>query len=181
MNTKNLALASAFGSVALVALLFAYPAIAASSAAPQNANLQQLFQQSQDRTLPQVRLAVGQSIAITSIAGGYRVVGDPSVNGTATGSLNFQVTGALVGGYILSTTGGTITINGTAYSVSAGSAELGSHGLRMVGQGQSGTSQFLFTVLNLGKFGNTHYGVLRVDLTTGSSEFAARMLVTISA
>jgi hypothetical protein len=182
MNTKNLAFASAFGTVAVVALLFAYPAIAASAPSPQTADVQQLFQQSQDRSLQKVQLTVGQNITIASVAGGYKSVGEPSVNGTAAGSLTLQVIGAFTGGYALSTTGGAITINGTTYDVSAGSAELGPYGVRMVGQGQLGASaQFLFTVLNLGRFGSADYGVLRVDLTTGSSEFAARLLVTISA
>jgi hypothetical protein len=52
----------------------------------------------------------------------------------------------------------------------------------MVGQGQAGsTAEFLYTARSLGKFGGTTYGVLRIDLTNGSSEFAVRLLVTTSA
>lgn len=165
----------------VAALLFAYPAMAAPTSASQATSAQQLFHQSQDRNLQRVHLTVGQTITITSVAGGYREVGDSSANGTATGSMTLNVTGAFVGGYALSTTGGSININGTTYSISAGSAELGPYGIHMVGQSQSGTSaQLLFSVLNLGKFGSTDYGVLRVDLTTGSAQFVARLLVTIS-
>ena len=182
MNTKNLAIASTVGVVAIVGLLFAYPAVAASTAAPQNVNAQQLLQHYQSVPLQKVDLKVGQTITIDSVAGGYQQVGNSAVNGTATGKMTLQVSGSLSRGFILSTTGGSISVNGTTYTISAGSAELGPYGVHMVGQGQAGTSaQFLFSVLNLGKFGSTNYGVLRVDLTTGSSEFVARLLVTISA
>ena len=40
MNTKNLAIASTVGVVAIVGLLFAYPAVAVSTAASQNVNVQ---------------------------------------------------------------------------------------------------------------------------------------------
>lgn len=183
MNTKNLAIASTVGVVALVAMLFAFPAMAATtaSAAAQSATPQQSIHQAQDRDLKRVDLKVGQNISIVSVAGGYREVGNSAVNGTASGSMTLQVTGAFVGGYTLTTTGGSITVNGTTYTISAGSAELGPYGAHMVGQAQSGTSaQLLFSVLNLGKFGSTNYGVLRVDLTSGSSQFVARLLVTVT-
>jgi len=50
-----------------------------------------------------------------------------------------------------------------------------------VGNGQAGTAQFLFLDRDLGRFGSTNYGVLRVDLKDSASEFGARLLVTISA
>lgn len=181
MKTKALAIASTIGALAMVGLLFAYPAMASSSAGLQNVNAQQLLRQTQTPSLPEVNLFVGQTITLTSVAGGYREVGDSTVNGTATGSLGLTVTGGYAGGYSLSITGGSLVINGTTYTISAGSAELGPYGRHMVGQGQAGTSgQFLFEVRDLGKFGNTDYGVLRVDLGNGASQFIARLLVTIS-
>lgn len=181
MKTKALAIASTIGALAVVGLLFAYPAMASSSADPQNVNAQQLLRQTQTPSLPKVHLSVGQTITLTSVAGGYREAGDSSINGTATGSLGLAVTGGYVGGYSLSITGGTMLINGTTYTVSTGSAELGPYGRHMVGQGQAGNSgQFLFEVRDLGKFGSTDYGVLRVDLSNGPSQFIARLLVTIS-
>ena len=109
------------------------------------------------------------------------MVGDRAVNGSASGTMTLQVSGALTGGYIISVTGGSLDINGTTYTISGGSAELGPYGVHMVGQGQAGSSQFLFLDRNLGKFGNTDYGVLRIDLKNGTSEFEARLLVTITA
>ena len=179
MNAKTLAMATAVGAVAIVAMLFAYPAMASSIAAPATPGIQQLAQQ-QGAPNQQVRLSTGQTITLTSVAGGYRQVGDRSVNGTAAGSLTLRVTGAFKGGYALSVTGGSVALNGTTYSVTAGSGELGPGGIRMVGQGQAGnSSQFLFAARNLGRFGSSSYGVLRIDLSNGSPEIAIRLLVTI--
>jgi len=116
MNTKNLAIASTVGVVALVAMLFAFPAMAASSTAPQNMNAQQIFQHYQSASLQRVDLKVGQNITIDSVAGGYQQVGKSADNGTATGSLTLQVSGALSRGFILSTTGG--SLNSSALWVS---------------------------------------------------------------
>lgn len=180
MNTKNTAAASALGAIAVVALLFALPAMAASSGAPQTANTQQLLLHSANAPSHRIQLSVGENVILTSVAGGYWVVGDRASNGTASGTMTLQVTGALAGGYSISVSGGTLNINGTTYTVSSGSAELTPNGRSMVGQGQAGSSQFLFLDRDLGKFGSTGYGVLRVDLKDGSSELIARLLVTVS-
>ena len=181
MNTKKMAIASTVGAFAALALLFAYPAMASSPAAPQSTNLNQMLQHSAYMASPRLPLTAGQAITLTSVAGGYWVVGDRASNGTASGSMTLQVSGSLTGGYILSVTGGSFDINGTTYTISGGSAQLGPHGRYMVGNGQAGTAQFLFLDRNLGKFGSTNYGVLRVDLKGGPSEFAARLLVTVTA
>ena len=181
MNTKKLAIASTVGVFAVMALLFAYPAMAASPSTPQNLSAQQLLQNPQNGSLQRIQLSVGQTITLTSVAGGYWQVGDRSVNGTASGSMTLTVSGAFKGGYSLSVTGGTLSINGATYTISGGSAELGPYGVHMVGQGQAGTALFLFTGRDLGKFGATSYGILRIDFQNGSSEFAARLLVTITA
>ena len=180
MNTKKIAIASTVVAFAVMALVIAFPAMAASAGAPQGYNTRQLLQHSAYLNSQPIQLTSGQTITLTSVAGGYWVVGDRNVNGTASGSMTLQVSGDLTGGYILSVTGGSLNINGTTYTISSGSAELGPHGLCMVGNGQAGTAQFLFLDRNLGRFGTTSYGVLRVDLKGGSSEFAARLLVNIA-
>jgi len=180
MNTKKIAVASIVGAFAVMTLLVAYPAVASSSGASQNLNTGQLLQRSAYLNAVPIQLKSGQTITLTSVAGGYWVVGDRNDNGTASGSMTLQVTGDLKGGYILTVTGGSFNINGTTYTISSGSAELGPRGHYMVGNGQAGTAQFLFLDRNLGKFGSTSYGVLRVDLKSGSSEFGARLLVNIA-
>ncbi len=180
MSTKKIAVASAVGAFAVMALLVAYPAVAAQVAAPQP-HTNQLLQRSAYMTPKPIQLSPGQTLTLTSTAGGFWVVGDRSVNGTASGSMTLQVTGSLTGGYILSVTGGSLNVNGTTYTISSGSAELGPHGIYIVGQGQAGSAQLLFLDRSLGRFGSTNYAVLRVDLKDGSSEFAARLLVTVTA
>ena len=179
MNTKKMALASTAVVFAVLALLLAYPAMAASNGVPQDLTEQQLLHASRAGA-QSFQLSPGQTITLTSVAGGYWVVGDRAVNGTASGTLTLQVTGALSGGDIITVTGGSLDINGTTYTITSGSAELGPHGSIMVGQGQAGNAWFLFSGRNIGRFGSSSYGVLRVDLKDGGSEFAARMLVTIS-
>jgi len=181
MNAKKMAMASTVGAFAVLALLFAVPAMAASTAASQDPNIPQTLRNSAYMTSHRIQLSDGQSLTLTSVAGGYWVVGDRASNGTASGSMALQVSGSLTGGYILSVTGGSFNINGTAYTISSGTAQLGPRGVFMVGNGQAGTAQFLFLDRNLGKFGSANYGVIRVDLKDGTSEFAARLLVTVTA
>jgi len=180
MNKKKIAIASTIGAFAVVALLFAFPAMAASTGARQNPNVQQLLQNPQNGAVVKAQLSVGQTITLTSVAGGYWEVGNRAVNGTASGSMTLQVSGAFKGGYALTVTGGSLAIDGTTYTISSGSSELGPYGAHMIGQGQAGTAQFLFAGRDLGKFGTANYGILNVDLKNGSSEFAARLLVTVS-
>jgi len=181
MNTKKVAIASTIGAFAVMALVIAYPAMATSSALSGNPNFQQMLKHSAYAAPQRIQLSTGQTITLTSVAGGYWVVGNPSSNGTASGTLSLQVSSGLTGGYILTVTGGSLNINGTTYTVSGGSAELGPYGVYMVGHGQAGSAQFLFLDRNLGRFGSANYGVLRVDLKDGTSEFAARLLVTVTA
>jgi hypothetical protein len=179
MNMKKIAVASTLTVLAVVAILVAYPAMAASPT-PRTTSIQQAPQHPHYIEVKEIQLSVGQTLTLNSVAGGYWVAGDRAVNGTASESMTLQVTAAFKGGYALSLTGGSLIINDTTYDISGGTAEVGPYGTHMVGQGQSGTAQFLFEWSSLGKFGGTTYATLRVDLTSGSSEFVARLLVTVS-
>lgn len=184
MNTKKAAIATTIGILAIAAMLVAYPAMASN----QVSSTQQFSSASaatqghfKDFDRHRINLSVGQKITLTSVAGGYKEVGNPAVNGTATGTITLVVTGSFRAGYALSVTGGSITVNGTTYTISGGTALLGPYGARLLGQGQaSDGAQFLFHGRNLGKFGSMAYGVLGIDLQSGSSEFAVRLLVTVS-
>jgi hypothetical protein len=180
MNTKKVAIASTLGAFAVLAMLLAFPAMAASTTTSQSPNAKQLLQNPRDLGQDSIHLTSGQTITLTSVAGGYREFGNPKVNGTASGTLTLQVTGVFKGGYSLSVTGGSLVINGVTYTISSGSAEMGPRGAIAAGQGQAGTAQFLFLGRDLGKFGNTSYGILNVDLKDGTTEFGARLLVSIS-
>ena len=168
MRTKKIAFATTVAATLMV-LLFALPAIAASSSTTTN------------NASNKADLALGQTITMTSISGGYKELSTPSINGTATGSVSLQVTGVFKRGYALEVTGGTLSFGGTTYAISSGSAELGPYGVHMVGQAQAGSSaQLLFAARNLGAFGTSKYGILRVDLISGANEFGVRLLVTIT-
>ena len=176
-----MAIATTVGAFAIMALVFAYPAMASSTGGTGTPDYQQLLQHPRSSTAAAIQLFQGQTLTFTSVAGGFWVVGDRASNGTASGSLTVQVSDNFTGGYVLSVTGGSLDINGTTYSISSGSAELGPRGVYMAGHGQAGTAQFLFLDRDLGRFGSASYGILRVDLKDGASEFAARLLVTITA
>jgi len=174
MRTEKIGFATTFVAATLMVLLFALPAMATSTSNATN-------QTSQTRKSQSANLVVGQTITITSISGGYKELGTPSVNGTASGSLSVEVTGVFKHGYALTVTGGTLNFGGNTYTISSGSAELGPYGVHMVGQAQAGSSaSMLFIARNLGAFGTSKYGVLRVDLTSGANEFGVKLLVTIT-
>jgi hypothetical protein len=181
MNTKRIAVATTLGTFAVLALMLAYPAMAATVANSSPSVTPAQILANPDKAVPQkIDLSVGQTISLASVAGGWREVGNPSQNGTASGTLTLQVTGAFTGGYALSITGGSFSINGTTYTATSGSAEMGPYGVHMVGQGQAGTASFLFAFRDIGKFGNTNYAIVRVDFKAGSSEYFARLLVTVT-
>jgi hypothetical protein len=183
MNNRKAAIASAIGVVAIAAMLFAYPAMASGQTSNTLSGIGAAAPgHHRDFDRHRISLSVGQKITLTSVAGGYREVGNPQVNGTATGTMTLVVTGSFRAGYALSVTGGSITINGTVYTISGGTGVLGPYGVQMLGQGQaSDGSQFLFHGRNLGRFGSSAYGILGIDLQSSGSEFAVRLLVTVSA
>jgi hypothetical protein len=180
-RTKKMAVATTLGTFAVLAILLAYPAMATTSSAQPGANAQQLLQNSSKAIPEKISYSVGQTITLTSVAGGFHEVGNPSVNGTASGTLTLQVTGVFAGGYSLTVSGGSFVINGSTYTVSGGSAEMGPYGYHMVGQGQAGTASFLFRFSDLGKFGSSNYAIVGVDLSAGSSQWLSRLLVTVTA
>jgi hypothetical protein len=124
-------------------------------------------------------LSVGQTITLTSTQGAYYVMGS-STNGTASGTVTFTVTAKLTGGYTLSISSGTLTVAGTTYTISSGSAQAGLFATTIVGQGAtSPTGQFLLRASAVGSFAGTT-GHLFIDLQSGSTEYAVALAGTIS-
>ena len=125
-------------------------------------------------------LTVGQTFTITSTSGKYFVVGDSSTNGTASGSVTFTVTGKLAGGYTVSITSGSLTVAGTTYTISSGSAQMGRNAASLVGQGATTPSgEFLITASAHGSFAGTT-STLSLDLSAGSTEYLVSLAGTIS-
>ena len=126
-----------------------------------------------------VNLAVGQTITVTSSQGSYHVVGTPSNNGTASGSVTFTVTSKLSEGYTLSITSGSIVVGGTTYTISSGSAQTGPLADAISGQGTTTpTGQFLLQGLARGSFAGTT-GLLHLDFEAGSTEYAVTLIGTV--
>lgn len=133
-------------------------------------------------------LTVGQTFNITSTQGHFKVVGDKSENGTASGTMTFTVTGKFANGYTLSMTVGSLDVNGTTYAISSGSAQTGRFAHHMVGQGTTaltGTTAgattsgaFLMRATARGTFGG-EYATMSLDLQSGTTEYAIFLVGTI--
>jgi hypothetical protein len=120
-------------------------------------------------------LTVGQTITITSSQGSFFVVGTPSDNGTASGTITFTVTSKLAEGYTLSITSGSLVVGGTTYTVSSGTAQTGRSADVISGQGTtSPTGTFLLQGLARGSFAGTT-GQLNIDIEAGSTEYVVNL------
>ncbi|MGP8124606.1 MAG: hypothetical protein ACLQEQ_01910 [Nitrososphaerales archaeon] len=124
----------------------------------------------------QVSLTVGQTITVTSTSGEYVTTSGSSTNGTASGTLTFTVTGKLSQGYTLSLTSGSLTIAGTTYTISSGSAQMDPYGMTISGQGTTNpTGQFIVHAMAHGTFVGSSASV-SLDFTNGTTEY----LVTLN-
>jgi hypothetical protein len=116
---------------------------------------------------------------MTSSRGSYYVVGTPSNNGTASGTVTFTVTSKLSEGYTLSITSGSIVVGGTTYTISSGTAQTGPSADVISGQGTTTpTGQFLLQGDARGTFAGTTSQLL-LDLKTGSTEYMVTLTGTI--
>ena len=128
---------------------------------------------------PAANLTVGQTITVTSTQGAYLVVGTPSTNGTASGTVTFTVDSRLSGGYILSITSGSIVVGGTTYTISSGTAQTGPFAEAITGQGTTTPSgQFLLLGTARGSFAGTT-GQIHIDLMAGTTEYAVSLAGTV--
>jgi len=124
-------------------------------------------------------LTTGQTITMTSSGGSYYVVGTPSSNGTASGTVTFTVTSRLSQGYTLSITSGSIVVGGTTYTISSGAAQTGPSAEVISGQGTTTpTGQFLLRGDARGTFAGTS-SQLFLDFNAGSTEYAVTLTGTV--
>ena len=186
MNTTKTAAIGAASAVAVVALILAYPAMAATIS-PANAGPlagTALGSGSGQSIVPTpTALTVGQTITFTSTSGQFHVVGKPSESGNASGTLTLSVTGAFKGGYALSIASGSLTINGTTYGVASGSAEMGPHEAHLVGQGDlvsTTPGSFLFAAGAHANFQGQTYNTVRFDVESNGVEYAVLLLATVA-
>jgi hypothetical protein len=118
-----------------------------------------------------VSLSVGQTITVASTSGEYATVSTSSTNGTASGTMTFTVTGKLSQGYTLSLTSGSLTIAGSTYTVSSGSAQMNPSATMISGQGTTTpTGQFMVHAMAHGNFVGLS-GSVSLDFTNGTTEY----------
>jgi hypothetical protein len=200
MKTKTILFTTMVTTIAVIAALLAYPALlasastgtpstqtsAASSAQTYSTGSTLLASGLQERgggweiaTQSQANLSVGQTITITSTQGEWVVVGNQAKNGTASGTLTFSVTGKFASGYTLSLTSGSFTVNGTTYTVSSGTAQLGSCANSLLGQGTTTpTGQFLIRAHAYGNFAGSSASA-QLDFTNGTTEYLVSLSGTV--
>jgi hypothetical protein len=197
---KTIYVAAALLLVTAAGLLFAYPAIA-SAAMPQP---EARFSGGMPNQVPfhggpafapfggppsrgggghgpptPVTVSNGQVITVTSTKGEFRVVGDRDKNGTASGTLTFTVAGKLSGGYIMSI-GGSITVNGTTYTVSSGSGRMSPFANSISGQGTTSSGgTYLLDAAAHGDFTGASTANVGLDFGNGTTEYAVTLAGTI--
>jgi hypothetical protein len=192
MKTAKIAAISGASIFALIALLLAYPAMAATNSGSSDgyplagtalANTVSATTSTSIIPTP-TALTAGQTITFTSTNGVFHVIGHPGKTGVASGTMVLTVTGAFKGGYALSLTSGTLTINGTAYTMASGSAEMGPFQAHLVGQGTLATTSaatpgsFLFAAGAHANFEGQTYNTLRLDVQANGVEYGVLLLVT---
>ena len=123
----------------------------------------------------------GQVITLTSTSGTYFVVGTQGkTNGTASGTLTLTVNGKLTAGYILSV-GGSITVAGTTYNITSGSAVMGPGGASVQGEGATSSSgTYILGATARGNFSGTTAASVSLDFSNGTTEYAVTLTSTIS-
>ena len=125
-----------------------------------------------------VSVPVGQKITFTSTRGEYFIVGTPSKNGTASGSVAFTVSGNLTEGYTLSVSG-SVVVGGTTYTVSSGSGQMSPSASAISGQGATSPSgAFILKGTARGSFIGTA-ATLTLDLQSGSTEYLVLLNGTV--
>ncbi len=188
MKTAKIAAIGAASVFAMVALLLAVPAMAAT----QNTTLIATSATSTTSTsvIPApTALTVGQTITFTSTNGVWHVIASPTAtdsvkSGPAAGTATLTVTGAYKGGYALSLTSGTISIDGTTYTFGTGSAVMGPHQAHLVGQGtlagasSANPGSFIFAAGAHANFKGQTYNTLRLDVQVNGQEYGVLLLVT---
>jgi hypothetical protein len=101
-------------------------------------------------------------------------------NGTATGTLTFTVVGKVTSGYILNV-GGSLTVNGTTYNVTSGSAMMGPGGSGIQGEGATSSSgAYTVRATARGDFSGTTTAMVSLDFSNGTTEYAVSLTSAIA-
>jgi hypothetical protein len=201
MKTSKIAAIGAVSIFAVVTLLLAVPAMAATQNTTLLTNASSTSASSTAVIQVPPSLTVGQTITFTSTSGTWHQLlpATPTATGKtgpASGTMVLTVTGVYVNGYTLSLTSGAITLvtasttgttASTTYTIASGSAEMGPHQAHLVGQGTLATivplttptpGSFLFSAGAHANFQGKTYNTLHIDLKVNGVEYGITLLVT---
>lgn len=121
-------------------------------------------------------LTLGETLTVSGLSGHYANASDRQMNGNATGTFTFKVTGIFAEGCTLSITGGSFKLNTTTYTVTGGSLVLNHGGRSGEGSGTTSSGSFLISIAGLhGNSTSANVGDIRLDFKTGSSEFLVNL------
>jgi len=179
MNTKAIVIAASVAAV--LALL--YPiAMAAMPLATSSSTTNNTQTETKISIIPKPpTLSVGQTLTFTSTNGEYRVLSEGRGTGPASGTLTLTVTGVFKHGYTLSITGGSLVINGTTYTLTSGTAQMGRGLAHVIGQGTlSGSGAFMFEGGSHSNFAGQQYNILRFDVEVNGIEYGVLLLVNVT-
>jgi hypothetical protein len=179
MKAKTKAIMIAASAALLFTVLYPIAIAAMPLATSSTSNTQSSAKAS---TLPHTQiLSTGQTLTFTSTNGIFRVISGGKGNGIASGTLTLSVSGVFRHGYTLTVTGGSLTINGTTYTVSSGSAQMGRGLVHVVGQGTlSNDGAFIFSGHAHANFVGQQYNTLRFDVEINGIEYGVLLLVNVS-
>jgi hypothetical protein len=128
---------------------------------------------------PAALLSRGETLTLTSIAGGYRLAGT-SVNGSASATFSLSVDGVFRSGYSLTPSGGSIAFAGASYIIEGGSAVAGVHLRHFSGTLETTGGYALFGGSLIGRINGVYYYRVHVDLVSSSGEYFMTFFVSVS-
>ncbi|MDG7007818.1 MAG: hypothetical protein JRN06_06205 [Nitrososphaerota archaeon] len=121
-------------------------------------------------------LTVGETLTVSGLTGHYANATDRRMNGNASGTFTFKVSGVFTQGCTLSITGGSFKLNTTSYTATGGSIVLNHGGRSGVGSGTTSSGSFLINVAGLqGNSTSANVGNIRLDFETGTSQFLVNL------
>lgn len=174
MNKKVLLLAG----IGAALLLLVYPAVMAMSVNTSDSTTSKAINLRSSVVPSPPSLTVGQTFTFSSTNGQYRIISGAKGSGTASGTITFSVTQTFRCCYTLSITSGSITINGTTYTITSGSAQMGKGLAHIVGQGTtSDDGAFIFTLGAHANLFGQQYDLLRLDFKVNNIEYGVVLLV----
>lgn len=128
---------------------------------------------------PAASLASGETLTLTSVKGGYRLIGT-GINGSASATISLSIEGVFRSGYSLTLSAGAISFAGTSYAVEGGSAVAGAHLRHFAGTLETTAGSALFAGSLVARINGVDYYRVHIDLVTPGGEYLMTFLMGVS-